>query len=174
MGKIILLFIIVNTCLIPSSIGQKSKRDEIKEILQSDFIEGLYQRTYYSLLDRVDPDGFMQESLTGRYPGMFPRTVGGMVSLMLETGELVVSEKVISSTLNAMTENDMERIPHVFTRQTNDLLPIYNGKELMQSKTEDLLYKLDHQSKVSIPFEANNEAIRGVELAISLNSCMGH
>ncbi|VAX15770.1 hypothetical protein MNBD_IGNAVI01-490 [hydrothermal vent metagenome] len=115
----------------------------------------------------------MQESLTGRYPGMFPRTVGGIVSLFLETGELDVSEKIINSTLEAMTVNDMERIPHVFLRQTNDLVPVYNGKELMQSETTVELHRFDHDQSGAIKFTAIDKPILAVEAAISLNGCKG-
>ncbi len=48
------------------TVAQQATLLEIKNNLQAEFMEGLYQRTYYSLLDRVDPDGFLQESLTGR------------------------------------------------------------------------------------------------------------
>jgi hypothetical protein len=48
------------------TVAQQATLLEIKNNLQSVFMEGLYQRTYYSLLDRVDSDGFLQESLTGR------------------------------------------------------------------------------------------------------------
>ena len=111
--------------------GQNVTPSNIREALQSEVIEGLYHRTYQSLLDRVDSDGFLQESLTGRYPGMFPRTVGGAVSLFLETGEFEVAEKLINCTLESMVYNEMERIPHVFLRQKNNLLPVFNGKAAM-------------------------------------------
>lgn len=141
--------------------------------LETDEANVILDLTHYSLLDRVDPDGFLQESLTGRYPGMFPRTVGGIVSLFLETGELDISEKIINSTLEAMTVNDMERIPHVFLRQTNDLIPVFNGKELMQRETIMKLHRFDHNRSGAIRFIANDKPILAVEAAISLNVCKG-
>lgn len=155
------------------TVAQQATLLEIKNNLQSKFMEGLYQRTYFSLLDRVDSDGFLQESLTGRYPGMFPRTVGGIVSLFLETGKLELSEKIINSTLEAMTANDMERISHVFLRQTNDLVPVFNGNELMQPETTVELFKFHHNLSGAIKIIATDQPILVVEAAISLNACKG-
>lgn len=169
----IAISIMIYMFIAASAVGQQATMLDIKKNLQSEFMEGLYQRTYYSLLDRVDPDGFLQESLTGRYPGMFPRTVGGIVSLFLETGELDMSEKIINSSLDAMTENDMERISHVFLRQTNDLIPVFNGKKLMQPETSVELYRFDHDRKGAIKCTAPDKPILAVQVAISLNACKG-
>ena len=166
-------FIIIFMLTVASTVAQQPTMSDIKKSLQSEFMEGLYQRTYYSLLDRIDSDGFLQESLTGRYPGMFPRTVGGIVSLFLETEKLDISEKIISSTLEAMTVNEMERIPHVFLRQTNDLIPVFNGNVLMQSETSVELHRLDHNHSGAIKIEATDQPILAVEVAISLNACEG-
>ena len=167
------LTLMIYMLIIASAVAQEATMSDIKKNLQSEFMEGLYQRTYYSLLDRVDSDGFLQESLTGRYPGMFPRTVGGIVSLFLETGELEISEKIINSTLEAMTVNEMERISHVFLRQTNDLIPVFDGKELMQHETNVALYKLNHNRSGAIKVKATGQPILAVEVAISLNACKG-
>jgi hypothetical protein len=58
-------------------------------------------------------DGFLPESLTGAYEGMYCRTTGALVSLFLETGRLKEAELNIQCILNATTQYDMERIPHV-------------------------------------------------------------
>ncbi len=54
---------------VASAYAQQATISDIKKNLQSDFMEGLYHRTYYSLFDRIDPDGFLQESLTGKGVG---------------------------------------------------------------------------------------------------------
>lgn len=90
---------------------------KVKEELSSDFFETLYSNTYYNLLDRIEPDGFLQESQTGQYDGMYARTVGAMVPLLLETGELTRAERLISCVFDAMTTNGMTRIPHVLDRK---------------------------------------------------------
>ena len=92
-------------------------KENVRQRLQSRFLESLYTRTYYSLLDRMEPDGFLKESEMGVYPGMFPRTCGGMVSLLLETGELDAAERMLNCVLLATTSNDMERVPHVMERR---------------------------------------------------------
>ena len=169
---IFLLLLSLVLSVIPISARQITL-DDVRARLQSDFINGLYHRTYYSLLDRIDVDGFLQESLTGRYPGMFPRTVGGAVSLFLETNELHVAEKMIQCTLQAMTVNDMERIPHVFLRQKNDLVPVFNNNELMQSSTPDALYKLGSDNSAAMTFRAPSESIFAIEAAIKVSACRG-
>lgn len=39
--------------------------------VKSPFFENLYAHTYYGLLDRSGPDGFLPESITGAYEGMY-------------------------------------------------------------------------------------------------------
>ncbi len=90
---------------------------KVKEELSSDFFETLYSNTYYDLLDRIEADGFLQESRTGQYDGMYARTVGAMVPLLLETGELMHAEHLINCVFDAMTTNGMTRVPHVLDRK---------------------------------------------------------
>jgi hypothetical protein len=162
-------------CLLLSSAAnaRKISLTDIRKDLQSPVVEGLYQRTYQSLLDRIDRDGFLQESLTGRYPGMFPRTVGGAVSLFIETGELDIAEKLITCTLQAMTMNEMERIPHVFLRQKNNLLPVFNGQTDLQKSTAFVLYVLEQGCSAALKFKAPEKPIATIESAIELGACKG-
>ena len=153
--------------------AQKASVTDIKNILKSPEIEGLYLRTYYSLLDRVDVDGFMQESLTDRYPGMFPRTVGGAVALFLETGEHQIAEKIIRCTLEAMTVNEMERIPHVFLRQKNNLIPVFNADDPMQACIDDIVCRFKNGSSAAIAFSAQEGSMEAIEAAIEVNACKG-
>ncbi|MDJ1480628.1 hypothetical protein QNI16_09040 [Cytophagaceae bacterium YF14B1] len=81
--------------------------------LKSPYFEKLYAHTYYSLLDRMGKDGFLPESLTGAYEGMYCRTVGALVPLLIETGRFQEAEATISCVLKATQENELERIPHV-------------------------------------------------------------
>jgi hypothetical protein len=99
--------------LLCSSIRAQTNANNIKVTLQSPYFEKLYANTYYSLLDRMGKDGFLPESLTGAYEGMYCRTTGALVSLFLETGRLKEAELNIQCVLNATTQYDMERIPHV-------------------------------------------------------------
>jgi len=85
----------------------------VRTLLQSPYFEGLYARTYWSLIQRTDPGGFVPESLTGAYGGMFPRTIGALSLLYLETGRLDEAEKSIACVLRAMEQNNQEMVPHV-------------------------------------------------------------
>lgn len=89
----------------------------VRALLQSPFFEKLYANTYYSLLDRMHSDGYLQESLTGAYEGMFCRTTGPLVMLFIETGRYKEAEQNIQCVLNAITANNMERVPHVILEQ---------------------------------------------------------
>jgi hypothetical protein len=91
----------------------------IKADLKSPYFEKLYANTYYSLLDRMQKNGYLQESLTGAYEGMFCRTTGPMVLLFIETGRLKEAEAIIQCVLDATAQNDMERIPHVIGFKEN-------------------------------------------------------
>jgi hypothetical protein len=75
--------------------------NSIKNKLQSHYFEHLYSNTYYSLLDRMDKDGFLPESMTGAYEGMYCRTTGALVSLLIETGRLKEAELNLQCVLNA-------------------------------------------------------------------------
>jgi hypothetical protein len=89
------LFIVPILFLVPENIFGQSQpaspqqaKDLVAQQLRSDFFQKLYRNTYENLISRVEPDGFLRESMTGAYVGMFPRTVGAIVSLFLETDEL--------------------------------------------------------------------------------------
>jgi hypothetical protein len=103
------------------SIQQKEK---VREILQKPEMERLYSKTYYSLLDRLNNDGFLPESLTGAYSGMYPRTSGPFVLLMIETGRYKEAEANIKCVLDAVAQNDMERIPRVVGKEHNKYIII--------------------------------------------------
>lgn len=85
--------------------------------LKSPFFENLYAHTYYSLVDRLGKDGFLPESITGAYEGMYCRTTGPLVFLLLETGRLREARQVIHCVLTATRQNNLERIPHVIGKK---------------------------------------------------------
>ncbi len=97
-----------------SSLGQKDDIPQIvKQKLSSDFFTRLYSNTYYSLLSRIDNDGYLQESLTGQYDGMYCRTVGAMVPLLLETKNYDKAELLLKFVFKVMKMYKMNRVPHV-------------------------------------------------------------
>lgn len=103
------------------SVSYSRSIDDVKVRLETPFMKGLLARTYESLVRRIQPNGYFQESLTGAYEGMFPRTIGGVGRLFLETGELDKLESVLNYCLEAMLDNDMERIPHVIAPQESQV-----------------------------------------------------
>jgi hypothetical protein len=114
-------------------------QDSIKTILQSPFFEQLYSNTYYSLLDRMGKDGFLPESLTGAYEGMYCRTTGALVSLFIETGRYKEAEKNIQCILDAVSENEMERIPHVIGEKKNGKYVIISNENQIDGQAHILL-----------------------------------
>jgi hypothetical protein len=58
--------------------------DTLYSILKSPFFEKLYAKTYYSLLNRMSKDGYLPESLSSAYDGMYCRTTGALVLLFIE------------------------------------------------------------------------------------------
>lgn len=111
-------------------------KETVKALLSSDFFETLYAKTYYSLLNRMDDDGYLPESLTGAYQGMFPRTTGAFVLLLIETGRYDEAEANINYVLKAITAHDMERIPRVVGKE--------NGKPIIL----DDQHQIDGQAHV--------------------------
>lgn len=85
----------------------------LRDKLSSSFHEGLLRRTYDSVRDRIEPDGYFPESLTGAYAGMFPRVSGPLTLFLMDTGEPEVAERIIHYCIQGMLDNRMERIPHV-------------------------------------------------------------
>ena len=103
-------------------------RDSVTDLLQTPFFEKLYSQTYYSLLDRLHADGYLAESLSGAYDGMYCRTTGPMVLLLLETGRYQEAERMIGFVLNAVVEYDMERIPHVIGDKKDGRYPVTSNE----------------------------------------------
>jgi hypothetical protein len=144
----------------------------VLEQVTSEPISGIYERTYTSLLERVEADGFFQESLTGAYAGMFPRTVGGLVSLFLETGELDACERLIGCALQATEDNEMTRIPHVFDRRANQRAPLEGGDPAQPDYTI-ALYRLDNGYYGAQYFLAPKTPIEAFEAYLAVAGCTG-
>lgn len=156
-------------------LSRQYTMQDVHERLSSPFHQGLYARTYRSLLERVEPSGFFQESLTGAYSGMFPRTVGALVSLFLETGELECCERLIGCVLQAMQVNDMERVPHVLDRPCTWLQPTGRMGSTLQTEHPIALYRLDQPDRFggAQEFFAPAQPLQAAELWLSGHHCTG-
>ena len=108
-------------------------RDDVLKLLNNPFQKKLFQNTYESLVHRVAPDGYLPESLTGAYPGMFPRTVGPYVFLMLEKHQWRIAKKVLRYTLEATALSHLHRVPHVIGRAYSQhkplVIPVINDQD---------------------------------------------
>ncbi len=87
--------------------------NSVKKRLQGR-LEELYFNTLKSLFERIEPDGFFAESLTGTYCGEFPRTVGALVPLCLELGRFEAAERLLALAIEVMRRGGQGYAPHVF------------------------------------------------------------
>jgi hypothetical protein len=88
----------------------------LKEELTSGRIAEIYAKTYYSLFDRVEVDGFYPESVGdhgyGNSAAEYFRTVGAAHTLFNKTGEYEVCERIIRFALASAKRAGINRIPH--------------------------------------------------------------
>ncbi|MBO3273348.1 hypothetical protein [Hymenobacter defluvii] len=138
MPKALRLTISFLVCCLAYTTVSAQKLSSVKAELASPFFENLYANTYYSLVDRMDQDGYLPESLTGAYDGMFCRTVGAIVPLFLETGRLQQAERTINCALTAMQQNEMDRIPHVIGKK-GDKYPIISDEPQIDGQEHVLM-----------------------------------
>lgn len=134
------LFILIGVIVIMSSAVSAKNINDVKSRLTDPVIESLYTRTYNSILERSEPDGYFQESVNGAYIGMFPRTVGGLTSLYLETGELEKARRHVDLVLRNAKANKLNRCAHVIGRPVS--MNIKSGKNINSQQTI-ALYRLD-------------------------------
>lgn len=113
--------------------------DTLYSILKSPFFEKLYAKTYYSLLNRMSKDGYLPESLSGAYDGMYCRTTGALVLLFIETGRYKEAEMNIRCVLDAVAENDMERIPHVIGEKKGGKYTIISNENQIDGQAHVIL-----------------------------------
>jgi hypothetical protein len=98
-------------------VNQADAKAKVREMLSSPSMEGLYARTYWSLKQRKQNDGFLPESLTGAYPGMFPRTVGAYALLMIETRQYEAAAQSLDCVLTALRQTGYTRVPRVIGKR---------------------------------------------------------
>ena len=110
---------VVSILLVTALLAQSQVSDAqtlpvaLQAQVKSPFFEKLYAHTYYSLLDRLGQDGYLPESITGAYDGMYCRTTGPLVALFIETGRFQEAQRTINCVLAATKQHQLERIPHV-------------------------------------------------------------
>lgn len=169
------LVLVVVTMLPAATLAQGPTVADVRQRLQSEFHQGLYARTYRNLVERVTPEGYFEESLTGAYSGMFPRTVGALVSLFLETGELQRAEALVGYVLEAMQANDMERVAHVLGPPAVSQEPVPGTAAILQAEHPTALYRLDQPERFggAQEFVAPPEPVVAVEAWLAGQDCQG-
>ncbi len=146
--------------------AQADNPEVVRELLSNPKMEQLYGRTYQSLVDRVEPDGFFQESLTGAYAGMFPRTVGALVSLFAETGEWKRARDVVDMCFRAARDHELDRNLHVFDRPVHHQ-PVEQSDVAVNVKQDIALYRLDAPYIGAQRFIAGSKPVRAIEALIT-------
>ncbi len=135
--KIIVLSLAV--ILLTGSWALCKTLEDVKALLTDPKIEALYSRTYYSILERSEKDGFFLESVNGAYTGMFPRTVGALASLYSVTGETEKTRRHVDLVLKVARDNNMRRCAHVIIRRSASIKPgegIYPGADIAISRLD--------------------------------------
>ncbi len=136
--------LIILVLLIPvsgKSYSQHSieyNRNYIVSKLNSNELNNLYSNTYYSVLDRLDSDGYFPESIIEgtTYPGMYPRTIGALILLFIETGRYEEAERSLKCLLDFMKNKGLYYVPHVVNKE--------NGKLIL----EDDIFQIDAQAHI--------------------------
>jgi hypothetical protein len=65
------LLILFVSLVLTGEANAHAPNDSLYAVLSSPFFEKLYANTYYNLLDRMGKDGYLPESLSGAYEGMY-------------------------------------------------------------------------------------------------------
>ncbi len=108
-----LLFVLLPLSLKSMDVRENVDKKDIQNTIQSPYFEKLYANTYNSLTERLDEKGYLPESLTGAYSGMFPRTTGAYVLLLLETEQQEKAERTVNYVLKTLEKNKIEYVPRV-------------------------------------------------------------
>lgn len=100
-------------------------KNKIKQELTEGRIAKIYAATYRSLIDRIDEDGLVPESIVdgeGSYGRVeFCRTIGALYALFEKTGEYELIERTIRYTLDVTMRIGLKnRVPHMIYRARTD------------------------------------------------------
>ena len=150
-------------------------KEEVKAKLQNKFFEKLYSKTYYSLIDRIEDDGYIEESLTGAYDGMYPRTTGGVGSLLLETGDYESAKRLLNLDMQVASQYGMERLPHVIGKHRGRLIrPIADANNIAQVKTNHVVHQMAQGVGSAVSFVAGSDKpIKAIEAAVRSKKSTG-
>ena len=143
-------------------------RQDVLNLLNTSFQKKLFYNTYESLLHRQAKDGYLPESLTGTYPGMFPRTVGPYVFLMLNTHQWHAAKMALQYTLEATAQAHLHRVPHVIGPAQVSVSPRIDADNPGQLYHSIVLYNLKVPNFGGAqPFKAIHGQLYGADMWLS-------
>ena len=86
-------------------------RASVRAALTSGKIAALYKTTLDSLFSRVNADGYLQESVTGRYKGEYVRSIGALVRLALEVGQEEAAARALRFVTDVVKRHGLPYLP---------------------------------------------------------------
>lgn len=86
-------------------------RSMVRAALISGKVAELYDTTLASLFSRVNADGYLQESVTGRYKGEYVRSVGALVRLALEAGQEQAAGRALRFVTDTVKRHSLPCLP---------------------------------------------------------------
>ncbi len=80
-------------------------------LLTDSHLADIYRTSYKSVFDRVQENGFFQESVTGRYRGEYVRSIGALACLSVEVNELPAAGRALRFVTNVMKNKNLSYLP---------------------------------------------------------------
>lgn len=121
-------------------------RQRVLAALENPKLRALYANTFYSLEDRLDETGYLEESyVPGRYPGDFTRSSGAYTLLMAEAGKVDLALRALRFVLDTMVRNHLTRPPHVMGK------PRYNAQGKLCQEL-DMVNQLDGTGHILLAY----------------------
>ncbi len=84
---------------------------QVCALLTDSHIAEIYRVSYKSVFDRVQANGFFQESVTGRYRGEYVRSIGAIACLAAEVGELPAAGRALRFVTDVMKNKNLSYLP---------------------------------------------------------------
>ncbi len=88
---------------------------QVKALLQSGRVAQIYRSTWDSVFGRLQKNGFLQESLTGRYKGEYVRSIGAFAILAVEAGETDAAGRALRFVTDLMEQKNLPYLPFTIT-----------------------------------------------------------
>lgn len=87
------------------------EREEVAALLTEGRVATVYRATWNSIFGRLQENGFLQESLTGRYKGEYVRSVGAFAILAVEAGETAAAGRALRFVTDTVRQKILPYLP---------------------------------------------------------------